>query len=39
MGEATYRAWWPTEYFRWPTAEEVRSCALTFASHDRRVTT
>jgi LmbE family N-acetylglucosaminyl deacetylase len=39
MGEATYRSWWPTEYFRRPTAAEIRSCALTFASHNRRVTT
>jgi LmbE family N-acetylglucosaminyl deacetylase len=39
MGEATYRSWWPTEYFRRPTPAEIHSCAITFAPHDQRVTT
>ena len=37
MGEAVYRSWWPTEYFRRPTPAEIRSCALTFAARDGRV--
>ncbi len=39
MGEAAYRCWWPTEYFRRPTAAEIRSCALTFTEHEERVAT
>jgi LmbE family N-acetylglucosaminyl deacetylase len=39
MGETTYRAWLRSEFFRRPTADEIRSCALTFASHDAPVTT
>jgi LmbE family N-acetylglucosaminyl deacetylase len=39
MGEAAYRCWWPTEYFRRPTAAEIRSCALTFTEPGQRVAT